>query len=258
MPRVSQETLDKLETFINSLPNEARQKCALCTETLTHIVKLAEVQTGAGTATVTRVLSEKINEKAAPQDQVSGNALRQKVQWNEGLKAHNEQINNEHFRTSFTGDNEWYTPIEHIEAVRKAMGSIDLDPATSEFGQSRIRAGEYYTSEMNGLLLPWHGNIFLNPPYSQPLIYQFIEKAVSEWTEENIIQAIILTHNYTDTAWFHLAESVALNLCFTKGRVKFEKADGTIAAPTQGSCFFYFGKDGAVFKEVFSQFGFIR
>ena len=83
MPRVSSETLEKLEAFIDSLPAEARGKCALCTETLTHIVKTAEVETGAGTATVTRVLSEKINETAAPADRVSEQALRRRVQRNE-------------------------------------------------------------------------------------------------------------------------------------------------------------------------------
>ena len=85
MGRVSQETISKLNDFIESLPQEARQKCALCNETLTHIVKQAEVQTGAGTATVTKVLSEKMNEGAAPGDQVNGNALRVKVQRQEGI-----------------------------------------------------------------------------------------------------------------------------------------------------------------------------
>jgi hypothetical protein len=79
MGRVSAEALKKLNDFILSLPEDARSKCALCNETLTHIVKQAEAQTGAGTATVTRVLSERINEGAAPGDRVSGEQLRQKA-----------------------------------------------------------------------------------------------------------------------------------------------------------------------------------
>jgi len=161
-------------------------------------------------------------------------------------------------RTSFTGDNEWYTPVEYIEAAREVMGTIDIDPATSEFGQSRIRATTFHTVETDGLKAPWMGNVWLNPPYAQPDIFNFIEKAVKEWNQGNIDQAVILTHNYTDTTWFHLAESAAALICFTKGRVKFEKSDGTIAAPTQGSAFFYFGTEKNKFREVFSIFGFIR
>jgi hypothetical protein len=89
--KVSQETIEKLNAFIDSLPAEARSKCALCNETLTHIVKQAEAKTGAGTATVTRALSEKINENAAPRDQVSGGALQDRVRRNEGLKMADRQ-----------------------------------------------------------------------------------------------------------------------------------------------------------------------
>jgi hypothetical protein len=91
MPRVSQETIDKLYALIESLPSEARAKCSLCNDTLTHIVKTAEVETGAGTATVTRILAEKINEGAAPHDRVSSNALNQRVRQAEGLKMSERQ-----------------------------------------------------------------------------------------------------------------------------------------------------------------------
>ena len=84
MARVSDETLERLNDFINSLPSELRNKCALCTETLTHIVKTAEVQTGAGTATVARVLSDRLNEDALPGDRVSGEQLRGRVQRSDG------------------------------------------------------------------------------------------------------------------------------------------------------------------------------
>jgi hypothetical protein len=81
MPRVSSETLRALAELLDSIPPEAKSKCALCNETLTHIVKQAEAQTGAGTATVTRMLADRINESAAPGDRVSENALRHRVQY---------------------------------------------------------------------------------------------------------------------------------------------------------------------------------
>lgn len=61
MPRVSQETISKLNDFLDSLPEAVRAKCALCNETLTHIVKQAEVHAGVGTATVTKGLASRIN-----------------------------------------------------------------------------------------------------------------------------------------------------------------------------------------------------
>jgi hypothetical protein len=92
MSRVTQETLEKLSNFLDSLDPEVKGKCALCNETLTHIVKLAEVQTGAGTATVTRALAARVNEGAAPGDVVSGEALKERVRQREGLN--NSKIRN--------------------------------------------------------------------------------------------------------------------------------------------------------------------
>lgn len=86
MGRVSQETLDRLNAFIASLPSEAKKKCSLCNETLTHIVKQAEAQTGAGTRTVCRALADSHNEGAAPADVVSGDQLQDRVRQKEGLK----------------------------------------------------------------------------------------------------------------------------------------------------------------------------
>jgi len=79
MGRVSAGTIKKLTAFIDSLPEEAKGKCSLCNETLVHIVKQAEAQTGAGTATVTRALADNINEDALPQDKVSSSSLRNKI-----------------------------------------------------------------------------------------------------------------------------------------------------------------------------------
>lgn len=86
MGRVSAETIRRLNEFIDSLPEEARGKCALCNQTLTHIVKQAEAQIEAGTKAITRALAEKINETAAPQDRVTPDMLRDRVRRTAGEK----------------------------------------------------------------------------------------------------------------------------------------------------------------------------
>jgi hypothetical protein len=123
--------------------------------------------------------------------------------------------------------------------------------------QQRIKAATYFTTKDDGLRQAWRGRVWLNPPYAQPLMSAFVGKLVAEHRIGNVRSAILLTHNYTDTVWFHEAARACDVICFTRGRVRFEKENGEIAAPTQGQAVFYFGDDSALFREVFSKFGLI-
>jgi phage N-6-adenine-methyltransferase len=161
------------------------------------------------------------------------------------------------FRSRFTGETEWYTPVEHLERARRALGAIDLDPASSDVAQERVKAAHYYTRESNGLARLWPGRIWLNPPYAQPSIEDFIDKLIKETAEGRTLEAILLTHNYTDTAWFHKAATAASLICFTRGRIAFEAPTGERAQPTQGQAFFYFGPRHSAFASNFADVGFI-
>jgi phage N-6-adenine-methyltransferase len=162
------------------------------------------------------------------------------------------------FRTAFTGKCEWYTPVEHIALARQVLGEIDLDPASCEFAQGRVRARRYYTIEDDGLAQPWEGRIWCNPPYSQPEVVQFVEKLVASVRSGTVTEAIMLTNNYTDTAWFHHAESACAAICFTRGRIRFEDETSVVSAPVNGHAFFYYGPQSARFREIFSTIGFVR
>jgi hypothetical protein len=83
--------------------------------------------------------------------------------------------------TQGTGDNEWWTPEDLVEMAREALGAIDLDPATTAEANKIVRAGRVFTKQDDGLKHEWHGRIWLNPPYSQPLIEEFVSKMVSEY-----------------------------------------------------------------------------
>lgn len=161
-------------------------------------------------------------------------------------------------RAEGTGENEWYTPSLYIEAARMALGAIDLDPATSVKANETVKAERIFTMKDNGLAQPWRGRVWLNPPYAQPYIGQFVEKLCTEFTGGNLQSAVLLTHNYTDTEWFHRAVKDCQLICFTRGRIAFESPSGEKAAPTQGQAFFYYGGDADAFRTHFSRFGFIR
>ena len=154
-----------------------------------------------------------------------------------------------------TGEYEWYTPERYIEAARAVMGGIDLDPASHVAAQHTVQADHYFAAADDGLKLDWYGRVWLNPPYAQPLMQNFVRKLVREVAGGNVSQATMLTHNYTDTAWFHEAQAAAALLCFTRGRISFVGASGP---PTQGQCFFYFGDNGVSFRDVFTPLGFVR
>lgn len=158
---------------------------------------------------------------------------------------------------SGTGENEWYTPAEFVEAARAVMGGIDLDPASSAKAQEVVRAGAFFARDDDGLSKPWHGRVWLNPPYAQPHINDFAEKMAEEWKAGRVSSAVMLTHNYTDAGWFHTLAAEASAICFKRGRVKFYSPKGEVASPTQGQAFFYFGPDTSDFYAEFSRIGFV-
>lgn len=160
-------------------------------------------------------------------------------------------------RAQGTGENEWYTPTVYIEAARAVLGKIDVDPASSESANATVDAAVYYTEADNGLGYDWFGRVWMNPPYAQPHIARFCEKLVSEICCGNTTEAISLTHNYTDTAWFHTLAARANAVCFTRGRISFLDPNGKKAAPTQGQAFCYFGQHVDRFAQHFGPFGIV-
>jgi ParB family chromosome partitioning protein len=163
-----------------------------------------------------------------------------------------------HVRGTFgTGENEWYTPPQYIEMAREVMGYFDLDPASSAKANECIKARCFYSAEDDGLKQNWRGKIWLNPPYAQPLIAQFVDRLVRFFITGEVLEAILLTHNYTDTSWFHRAVPCAELICFTRGRIGFLNLEGNPASPTQGQAFFYYGENPERFREVFCRIGFV-
>jgi DNA N-6-adenine-methyltransferase (Dam) len=166
-------------------------------------------------------------------------------------------VDQRHFRVQCSGEQEWYTPKRYIDAARQVLGAIDLDPATSFQAQARIQATDFYTTMDRALMQDWHGRVWLNPPYSSTLITQFTDKLLHELEAGRVEQAILLTHNYTETTWSQTVAAQATLICWPKGRIKFERADGYCEGPPNGQIFWYFGSAPHRFVQVFSAFGVI-
>lgn len=153
----------------------------------------------------------------------------------------------------YDGD-EWYTPVEYIEAARTVLGEIDLDPASCEAANETVQAARFFSKEDDALTQAWHGRIWLNPPYSRPLINHFVAKLISEYETGNVTEAVILTNNSSDTGWFHDLLS-RYPACFTRGRVQFWRPDADVFGARQGQTLFYLGDDFEAFRFAFSGFG---
>ena len=156
-----------------------------------------------------------------------------------------------------SGNNEWYTPLTYIDAARKVMGGIDLDPASSDIANQTIKATKYYTAQNDGLIQKWDGRIWMNPPYAQPLIYQFCKKLTEEFGN-TVTEACVLVNNATETKWFHTLLQKANAVCFPLSRIKFMNKEGNASAtPLQGQAVLYFGEHIELFHNVFNNFGII-
>lgn len=123
----------------------------------------------------------------------------------------------------------WTTPPEVVEKLKVVIdGIFDLDPCSPDRkSKSAVRARIRFTKDDNGLLLPWFGTVFINPPYSRALI-SWIAKAHSETSSGNAKAVVALIPSRTDTLWWHKHIAGHADVWMLKGRLSFG-ADGTVA-----------------------------
>ena len=155
-----------------------------------------------------------------------------------------------------SGNFEWFTPPVILDAAREAMGTLDCDPASSETANKTVRARTFFTKEQDGLSQKWHGNVWLNPPFSQPEVSQFCGAICDRILSKEIKQACVLTNNATETIWGQRLLYEASAVCFPAGRVRFLDPQGNLrTGALQGQMVCYFGENPTGFADAFNKIG---
>ena len=119
-------------------------------------------------------------------------------------------------------NDEWLTPPE----ILSALGFFELDPCAP-----RHRPWETAGTHLfeGGLELPWHGRVWLNPPFGLEAI-KWLRRLVQHGDGIALIPARTETRMFYECVW-----NVADEVCFIKGRPHFHYVDGTRAKANSGA-----------------------
>ena len=120
----------------------------------------------------------------------------------------------------------WETPQDFFEKLDKEF-HFTLDVCALP---ENAKCAAYYTPEMNGLVQPWRGKCWCNPPYGRK-IGEWVKRA-HNYAMEGITTVMLLPAR-TDTQWFH---DYILNpkreIRFIRGRLKFGGAKNSAPFPS--------------------------
>jgi hypothetical protein len=104
----------------------------------------------------------------------------------------------------------WSTPRNFYDKL-DAIHNFTFDPCPLN----------HDLSKWDGLQIDWCTRNFVNPPYSQPLLRQFVEKGLAESRKGKL--CVFLIPASTDTKLFHdVILPNATSIEFVRGRLKFE------------------------------------
>ena len=156
----------------------------------------------------------------------------------------------------------WFTPPEYIDSVRAVLGTIDLDPFSSESANETVLAEKFFTVDKSAFEHDWkvgeNVRVFMNPPYSAGLCGRAVNRFVDQYESKRFVEGIVLANNATDTRWFSALVNRCSAICFTNHRISFWNSDKkNISGNTRGQAFFYFGRKRAKFKKTFEKHGFV-
>lgn len=131
---------------------------------------------------------------------------------------------------------EWYTPKYIFTALGDPLFDLDV-AAPKDISKLHIRSKNFI--HKNSLEMVWNGFCWCNPPYSgRNSKGLWLEKLAKHGT------GIALVPDRTSTDWWQDAAQKCDCLLMVKGKIKFEKPDGTTGdQPSNGTTLFGYGTE---------------
>lgn len=167
------------------------------------------------------------------------------------MKDNHELINQD------SGNVEWYTPTEIIEAARKCLGQIDLDPFSCAKANETVQALRYYSIQYgeDGFELDWLDKCWVNHPFSRENNNRIAAKAIEEYNTGS--QIVMITFAATSEKWFR--PLLDYPQCYLHGRTNYLDQNGNkVKGVTKGSVVTYLGNNLNAFYEAFKHLGTIK
>lgn len=131
-------------------------------------------------------------------------------------------------------NDEWLTPPEIIQA----LGDFNLDPC-APVSRPWPMAKKHLTVRDNGLMLPWEGRVWCNPPYGRES-EEWLARMASHGNGIALIFARTETEMFFSQVW-----GKADAILFIQGRLSFYYVDGRRAEANSGapSCLVAYGTE---------------
>jgi hypothetical protein len=118
----------------------------------------------------------------------------------------------------------WLTP----PFILQALGPFDLDPCAPEDRPWEM-AAQHFTKKDNGLVQPWVGRVWCNPPYGRQ-VDRWLRRLRQHGNGIALIFARTETEYFFDEVWPHAGA-----LLFIEARLHFHKPDGRRATTNAGA-----------------------
>lgn len=192
-----------------------------------------------------------------------------------------ERMINHQLINATSGDVEYFSPLPIVDAARRVMGSIDLDPASSVLANERINARNYFTRDDDGLKRSWVGNCWVNHPFHAgwsacdekcqrktcharghiyhdiPSNADWVRKMTSEYVRMEVLAITCITFAATSEEWFQ--PLMEYPQCYLSPRTNFYLPDGTLKhGVSKGSVVTYMGPAVDKFALEFAPMGTIK